>query len=57
VDELVEAAVLLVGVDVLQAGELLHAGKQLRSPGLEECGAVGLDGVLVERVAAAAADA
>ncbi len=56
-DVLVEAAILLVGVDVLQSRELLHPGEQPRSPGLQEGGAVGLDGVLIERIAAAAADA
>ena len=56
-EHLLQAAVLLVGVHVLQVGKLPHVLKQDRAPVRQVVDVVGLNRVLVQRVAAAAADA
>ena len=55
--QLVQAAILLVGVDILKAGKMLHLREQDRPPVREILHVVRLDRVLIERVAAASADA
>ena len=52
-----QAAILLVGVHVLQPGQFLHVGEQDRSPLVQVFDVVGLNRVLVERGTGAAADA
>ena len=54
--ELRKSAILLIGVYVLEAGQLLHFGQQEWSPCLQILNVIGLDGVLIKRIAAPAPD-
>ena len=57
VHQLIQAAILLVGAHVLQAGQALHLAQQDRSPLGKILHVVGLDRVLIHRIAGPAADA
>ena len=57
VHQLIQAAILLVGVYVLQTGQVLHRTQNDRSPVGKVLHLVGLDRVLVHRIAGPASNA